>query len=312
MPAALETPVIPVRRGLGQRLRDVRSSSRLAFVLHLGSRVLMSLMSLLWIRLLVSAMGLELNGLFLRFQSVAQLGGLGDLGMGGAVAVQAGQYLGQGKQEELRKFLAAARTVFLLLALSVGGGFLLLSPWLAGWLRFTPVAGTGSLQVLFAIGALSVGLLILSSYVISLNYACSTLTWPIIPSFLILQSCLLAHWWLARRQSPLWMQYLPYVCAAFISLLFAWTYLRLAFPSMAKVLPLQFDFGTAAALLEKSFWLYLAGLGTAIYINTDRLVVGAWFGSAQVPVYNYNYKICELAVVVILTASFVSLPKITQ
>ncbi|MDB6112751.1 MAG: hypothetical protein JWR69_4501, partial [Pedosphaera sp.] len=199
MPATLETPVSPAGRGLGQRLREVRSSSRLAFTLHLTTRVLMSLMSLLWIRLLVPAMGMPINGLFLQFQSVAQLGGLGDLGMGGAVAVQAGQYLGQGKQEELRKFLAAARTVFLLLALTVGGGFLLLSPWLADWLRFEPVAGAGSFQILFAIGALSVGMLILSSYVTSLNYACSTLTWPVIPSFLILQSCLLAHWWLARR-----------------------------------------------------------------------------------------------------------------
>ncbi len=115
-------------KGFVPWLRDIRNSSRLAYLLIMGSRVLSSAMNLLWIRLLLGAMGVPLNGLFLTFQSVAQLGGLGDLGLGGAVGVQAGQYLGQGRQAELRKFLAAARTVFLLLALIIGGGFLLLSP----------------------------------------------------------------------------------------------------------------------------------------------------------------------------------------
>src|SRR4051794_10731931 len=219
MPAALEPTVIPAGTGLGQRLRDIRSSSRLAFILHLASRILMSLMALVWTRLLLGTMGKPLFGLFLSFQSVAQMGGLGDLGMGGAVGIQAGQYLGQGKQRELQDFLPAARAVFLLLALTVGGGFLLLSPWLPGWLEFPIVPGAGPLPQLYAVGAVSVGMMMLFSYVSNLNYACGTLTWPVIPAFLLLQCCLLAHWWLARNQSPLWVQYIPYAVSSFVTLL---------------------------------------------------------------------------------------------
>ncbi|MDB6109534.1 MAG: hypothetical protein JWR69_1284 [Pedosphaera sp.] len=312
MSALLETPTLVRGNGISRWLRGVRSSPRLAFALSTLSRILISLMSLLWTRLLLAAMGKPLNGLFLSYQSVAQLGGLGDLGMGGAVAIQTGQYLGQGKQEELRSFLSATRTVFLLLSLGVGGGFLLLSPWLPRWLGFQSVPGAEPLPLLFAVGALSVAMLMLSSYVNNLNYACSTLTWPVIPSFFILQCCLLAHWWLARHNSPLWLQYFPYVLSALVSLLLAWTYLRISFPNLAALLPLRFDFGLIVSLFEKSFWVYLCSLGNLIYIATDRLVIQAWFGPEQVPRYQYNYKVCELAVFVILNASYVALPKITQ
>ena len=48
-------------------------------------------------------MGPALNGLLLNFQSITSLGGLGDLGMGGLVNIQASRLLGQGKEDELRK-----------------------------------------------------------------------------------------------------------------------------------------------------------------------------------------------------------------
>ena len=94
-----------------------RSSPRLAFLLQIGCRVLISLCSLLWIPLLLKSMGQALNGLFLNFQSITSMGGLGDLGMGGLVSIQTSRMLGQGKDGELRKFLATARAFFGIMAL---------------------------------------------------------------------------------------------------------------------------------------------------------------------------------------------------
>ena len=91
---ALTTPTFsptPAARGVAIWLRERRNSARLAYVLALGTRVLSSLMGLIWTRLLVGAMGKELNGVYLAFQKVITLGGLGDLGMGAAVAIRAGQ-----------------------------------------------------------------------------------------------------------------------------------------------------------------------------------------------------------------------------
>src|SRR5271169_1670900 len=109
-------PVTPPKKGLKLWLWEQRDTARLAYVLTLSARVLSSFLGLIWIRLLVGAMGQELNSVYLAFQKLISLGGLGDLGIGGAVSVRAGQFLGQGKEEELRRFLASARTVFLLLA----------------------------------------------------------------------------------------------------------------------------------------------------------------------------------------------------
>ena len=71
-----------------------RSSPRLAFLLQIGCRVLGALLSLMWIRLLLASMGATLNGLWLTFQSLASMGGLGDLGMGGVVNIQTSRLLG--------------------------------------------------------------------------------------------------------------------------------------------------------------------------------------------------------------------------
>src|SRR6185436_3281976 len=125
-----------------------------------------------WTRLLVRTMGDSLYGLFVSFQSLASLGGLGDLGIGGVVSLQVGRHLGQGTHGELKSFLASARAVFLSLtfmALVLGSA---LAPWLPGWLGFDQgVRNAGSLPLLFAFGAVSAALLILSSYISSVSYA---------------------------------------------------------------------------------------------------------------------------------------------
>src|ERR1700722_15062544 len=137
---------MPVIKKLKDILWRQRNSARVAYLLYISTRLLSSAVALVWVRLLVGAMGQELNSLYIAFQKLITLGGLGDLGMGGAVGIRTGQYLGQGKQEELKKFLAAARAVFLILALGVGGSMLALSPWLPRWLGYKEVPATGSVD----------------------------------------------------------------------------------------------------------------------------------------------------------------------
>ena len=68
-------------------------------------------------------MGKSLNGLFLNFQKWASLGSLGDLGMGGMVNIRTSRLLGQDKPEELKNFLAAARGIFLVMAILAIAGY---------------------------------------------------------------------------------------------------------------------------------------------------------------------------------------------
>ena len=299
-------------KGLKQWLWKQRKAARLAYALHMGTRVLSAALSLIWIRLLVGAMGEKLNGVYLAFQNVVTLGGLGDLGMGGVVGVRGGQMLGREKHEELQQFLASARAIFLMLALTAGLGMLLLSPWLPQWLHFKPVDGAGSLPKLFAVGSVLVAGVMLSSYLSNLNYACGNVTWPVIPTFLVLQLSLLGHWLLARQGFPLWIQYLPYVAAAILGLLLTWFYVRVSNPPLARIWPVKIDWRTAATLLGASFWVYLCAMGNAIYRTTDGLVINAGFEPGTLVGYQYNYKFCEIAVFLVITASFVSMPKITQ
>jgi O-antigen/teichoic acid export membrane protein len=299
-------------KGLKRWLREQRASTRLAYALQLCSRVGGSLTNLVWIRLLLGAMGGKLMGKYLVFQSVISLGGLGDLGMGGAVGIRAGQHLGQRDEAGLKEFLASARTVFLLLALVVGGGFILLSPWVPLWLKFKAVPGTGSLTRLFAVGGVLIAGVMLSSYLTNLNYACGNVTWPVVPGFILMQVSFLGQWLLARQHEPLWVQFLPSVATAAAGLWLFRFYISKSHPALARLLPLKFHWRIAAALFESSFWVYLCGLGNAIYRSTDNLVINAGFEPETVTGYNLNYKFCDLAVFLALTASFVSLPKITQ
>src|SRR5579884_1147192 len=316
MAAAPASPAAsaPAPGKLRRWLWAIRANSRLAFLLQLATRVLTSGLNLFWIRLLVGAMGKPLNGLYLAFQSVFSLGGLGDLGMGGAVGIRAGQYLGKEKENdpELQRFLASARAVFLFLTIAVVGLMLLFAHWIPHWLNFPSVPEAGSLTKVFAVGAAIVGGVLLFSYISNVNYACGNVGWPVLPDFLLLQASLLCHWLLARQGQPLWMQYLPYLVSAGIKLLLMWIYVRASHPSLSRLLPLRIDWRMAINLFEGSIWFYLCYLGSAIYRNTDALVINAGFVAGTLPDYTYNYKFCELMYFVVTSASFVILPKMTQ
>jgi len=289
-----------------------RSSVRLAFILQIVFRAFSSLLALVWAPLLLGSMGKALYGQFLSFQSVASLGGLGDLGMGGAVNIQVNRLLGQRDHSTLQLFLASARGVFLIMSATVTAMLLVLAPWFPSWLRFEMLPGAGSLTGLFALGALGGGLLILSSYITNLNYGCSNLTWPVMPAFLLLQLSFLGHWLLARQGSALWVQYIPYVVTAAAGAAFHWIFVRLSHPPLAALWPPVFERQRLQALLEKSFWVYLCCLGPGIVVATDRLLINAGFGAERVTGYQLNFKLCELALFVISSATLVSLPKITQ
>ncbi len=295
-----------------QWLKRERSSSRLALVLQLGSRVGSSGLALVWSRLLQGAMGSSLYGGYLSFLKLASLGGLGDLGMGGAVNYRLAQYLGQGKEREAVRFLASARGLFLLLGLAMGAGFALGAPILNLGLRFDNVPGLGSTGALFGMAAVAVMVSIFSSYSANVNYACGNLVWPVIPGFLLAQMGLAAHWLLARQGFPLWVQYSPYVLVAIITLLLTRLWVRESHPQFAAWLPLELDTRTGLALFESSFWVYLCSLGNKIYTSTDSLLVLKSFGADQVPMYEFNYRACELSLFVVTTAAFVAFPKIAR
>jgi O-antigen/teichoic acid export membrane protein len=271
-----------------------------------------SVLALVWTRLLLRAMGDHLNGLFLAFQAVTSLGGLGDLGMGGAVALRSGQLLGQGDESRLRVFLANARALFMTLAFGVFALMIVLSPWLPGILDFKNLPGAGSLHALFIAGAAGIGLLIINSYFQNLNHAHGTVVWPILPALILTQVALATHWGLARAGLPLWVQYLPYLGIAAAGVLLAKAMLDWSHPWLGKITPLRFGWSEWRSLLSSSGWVYLCSLGSILYMTTGRMVINAGFGPEIIPAYQYNYKLCELAVVLGSTASFVGMPRITQ
>jgi O-antigen/teichoic acid export membrane protein len=289
-----------------------RSSTRVAFALQTVARLISTGLSLLWTPLLLHAMDVGPYGLFLSFQGVATLGGLGDLGMGGAIALNAGRFLGRGDERGLLQFLKVGRTVFCTLAAVVGLGFLLSSPWLPTLLRFSETPTSGSLPLLFAIGAPVIAFAILGSYFANLNYALLNLTWPIVPTLLIGQAGILTHWLLARNQQPLPIQYLAYVISGGATCLVSWILLQTSHPRFATLSIGRVDWAAVRVLLGQSGWVYLISVGSFVYSTTDRLLINAFFGPEAVPRYQLNYKVCELALFLIIAASFVSMPKLTQ
>jgi hypothetical protein len=162
-------------------------------------------------------------------------------------------------------------------------------------------------------GAFLMAGVLLASYVNNLSYACGNVTWPIVPAFLVLQLCMLGHWQLAAHGQPLWIQYLPYAAASAAGIWLTWSYVRISHRSLARIWPMNVDWPLTLSLFESSFWIYLCMWGTAIYRNTDSMLINAHrnFPLGTLTYYNLNYKFCEIAVFVALTASFVTLPKIT-
>lgn len=289
-----------------------RTSVRLAFILRFLSMGVNTLMSLVWTPLLLRAMGKELFGLFFVFQAVPRLGGLGDLGLTGAIAIRVGQMIGRGEYERLRPFLAATRALVAIVAPVLGFIFLALSPFLPKWLGFQNAPGAGSLVLLFQTGALWLSVLIAAGYFHSVNTAYATMTWPVLPTLVLSQLSILAHWLLARAGAPLWVQNLAYVASTFGTMVMIWWMLKLAHPWLGELRPIRIDKAVWRELISTSGWAYLYGLGNLIYTTTDRLVINSGFGAGMVPPYMLNAKFCELAVQLALTASAVGIPKITQ
>lgn len=294
-------------------LKDNRTSARMAVALRIVSMGIGSVLSLLWMRLLLHAMGDPLLGLFQNFQAVTRLGGLGDLGITGALALTVGTMLGRKEDAGLRTLLSSARMLFLLVAGALFILFFGLSPWLPRWLGFESVAGSGSMTGLFIYGAGSLFMVILGGYFASLNYANGTVTWPILPSVLIIQVIApFIHWRLALLHMPLWVQLLPYLGCSILMALLNWLMLRWSHPWLGDLTPMKCNFREWKALAGASGWVYMVSVATAIYFVTDRLVIGAVIGMDLVPKYLFNYKACDLAGTLIVTGAFVSFPKITQ
>ena len=274
--------------------------------------MLTALFSLIWARLLLKTMGAELNGLFLNFQGIASLGGLGDLGMGGLVNIQTSRLLGQGKERELKGFLAAARGFFGVVLLAAVVVFLVVSPGLLRSQKFASVPTTGPLSGLYVVGALAVGMVILNSYILNLNYGCGNILWPIVPGFVLFQLGSMSHCLLARQGLPLWVQYIPYVVVAVLTHALSWWWIRLSHTALGTLRPVTLQSGQFLSLAAKSFWLYLYSVAGGIISTTSGLLIGGGFGPGLVPTYRYNGRLCELTMFVSVSAGAVSLPKITQ
>ena len=166
--------------------------------------------------------------------------------------------------------------------------------------------------MLCVVAGFAVMLLVLNSYVANVSYACGNVLWPILPIFVFGQMAMAAHWLLARQHVPLWLQYLPYLGTATAMIALTQILIRWSHPELAALWPLRLDRSVFVSLVGRSFWVYLCGLGSVIYVVSDRLLITKGFGAQHVPRYHYNYKFCELSLSVILIATTVSLPKLTQ
>jgi len=87
---------------------------------------------------------------------------------------------------------------------------------------------------------------------------------------------------------------------------------KFSHPWLGSLRPVRFDWGETRTLVSSSFYVYLCVLGNMVYISTDQLLVGRGFGSGQVPAYRLNYKLCEMAFLLLSSAVFVALPAITR
>ena len=124
-------------------LQRNRTSVRMAFVLRMVAMAVGSVFGLIWTRLLLRAMGDPLLGLFQDFQALTRLGGLGDLGIAGALTLTAGAMLGRREENGLRNLLASARSLFLLIAVGLGASICRLVSWMPRWFNFDVVPNRG-------------------------------------------------------------------------------------------------------------------------------------------------------------------------
>jgi hypothetical protein len=190
--------------------------------------------------------------------------------------------------------------------------FFALSPYLLKALRFAGDPQVGSLPIMALVGGIAIAFVILNSYINNVNYGSGNTAWPVVPTFLLLQFAVLGHWLLARQHCALWAQYIPYVVSAFLIHGMGWFYAKISYPSLAAVWPLNFNRRQSAELLGTSFWAYLGAVGTGIWYTTDILLITAHFGPQIIPAYQYNSKLCEIALFFVNSANLMSAPKITQ
>jgi O-antigen/teichoic acid export membrane protein len=108
------------------------------------------------------------------------------------------------------------------------------------------------------------------------------------------------------------MQNLAYVATSTVAAGCVWLLIKAAHPWLGEIFPLRINRVVWRELAIASGWVYLCSLGSFVYTTTDRLLINAGFGPELVPKYVLNNKLPDLAYTLIVTASFVSLPKITQ
>ena len=289
--------------------RDNRTAARPAYVLRMATTVAGALLSLFWTRALLRAFGEETFGVYSAFLGYLGLASAGELGMGGAVSVRTLQMLATGQFEELRRLHGTARRVFLLVSVAFGLVALALAPWLPSWLGFHATATSGSLSLMFAVGAVSVGLAVYTSYLGNSLYAAGSVMWPILPGFVVIQSTAALQVILGLAGVPLWVVHAGVVIVAVAGLWVIQLIYRHSHPIFQETIawPAKPMTGELAATAG---WSYLFGLGALVYNYTDRLIINAFFGPREVPVYQFNGKLCELAVTVVITAGGVAMPKV--
>ncbi len=278
--------------------------------MQIGTRVATSLISLVWTRLLLQALGTQVFGLLMAFQAFTSLGGLGELGMGGAVGLRVGRGLANRESAALRDFLATARSLFLVLGLAMFVAVASLSGVLPQTLGFQVEDATGSTVLLFLVGAISMALVFPTSYTSNLNYACGNVIWGVIPAFLLSQVVFASQVVLALAGCPLWAVVLPPVFSSLFLLWFAHWQIRLSHPDLSGLFPLHWCWKNIRELGGQSFWVYLCVLGSAVFTSTDRLVINAFLGSDFVPSYQLNYKLPEIAFFLVAALSFAAGPKL--
>jgi O-antigen/teichoic acid export membrane protein len=286
-----------------------RASPRAAFTLRVACMGAGVVLSLVWTRALLHALGAHNFGLYSSFMAFLAVAGAAEFGMGGAVCTRTTQLIAAGDTERLAHFHAVARTVFLIVGLSATLLCLALSPWLPGWLHFGASEGRGSIQALFATGALSVSFAVFFSYLNNASYGAGPVTWAILPNFLIVQIVGLVQVSLAWLGAPLWvLQAGTFLCSVG-NLWVMYVIVRHSQPVFARPLPIRFEWKAARALGQTSFWFYLFGLFTIIYSSTDRLIINAWFGAESVATFHLNNRLPELALSVVTTVTFVGVPR---
>jgi O-antigen/teichoic acid export membrane protein len=293
-------------------LLEITTSAGAAFALRAAAMVVGGLLGLVWMRLLLQALGPEKYGTYLSFLAYLGIATAGELGMGAAVAIRTTQLLASGDFDELRRVHGTARRAFAAVAGMFGLFALVVSSWLPLWLGFTATAQTGPLGPLFALGAVNIAISIYSSYLNNSAYAAGTVMWPIVPNFLFTQVLAFVQIAVALTGQPLWVLHAAVLGVNLGMLWLAWMIYRHSHGVFAERLRHSPERRDWYELAGNSVWSYLFSLAALVYISIDRLLINAYFGAPKVTMYHLNGKLCELAGTLTITASGVAMPLLIQ